>query len=138
MEKTKLSIPASVLIALCGLVCLYGGYVLAGILVGFVLLKEEDLGLKRACAKFFALLLVFALASTVLNLIPSLLQLLYSFLAIFNVHFYIDFIHSFFNLLSSVLSLLKTLVFLFLSAMALLGKEIKVPVLDPLMEKYIN
>lgn len=138
MEKSKLGIPVPVLAAVCGLLCLYGGYLIAGLLVGYVLLKEEDLELKRTCAEFFLVMLAFSVAGTVLNLIPNLLHLLYSFLEIFNVHFYINFIHGFFSFLSSVLNLAETLLLLFLSGMALLGRPVKIAPLDNLVKKYIN
>ncbi len=137
MEKTKLSIPVSVFAAAACFLCYYGGYIAAGLVVGYVLLKEENVWLKKFSAKLLALMILFSLASTVLGFLPSLLELLYTFLNIFNVHFYLDFVHDFFNFIGQILSIIKMLLFVALGITALLGKEFKLPVLDPFLDKHI-
>lgn len=135
MEKTKLNLPVAVVAAAAWLLGLYGGYVITGILIGYVLLCEESQTLKKACLRVLILMLTFSVAFTAINLLPSLLDLLYSFLAIFNVHFYLDFIHEIFNLLYNVVSLVKTVAFILMGAAAVLNKDFKIPVLDPFIEK---
>ena len=137
MEKTKLHIPATLLAAFACLLGYYGGYVILGIVVGYVLLAEENAWLKKFCLKILILMLGFSLASTVLNLLPSLLQLMYSFLEIFNVHVYLSFVHNAFNFIGQVLSLAKTLLFLLLGAATLMGKDVKIPGLDSFIEKHV-
>lgn len=138
MEKTKLNIPVAIVAAAAWLLGLYGGYVITGILIGYVLLKEENLWLRKNCLRVLILMLTFSVASTAINLLPNLLELLYSFLRIFKVNFYLDFVHSVFNLFYSVISLIKTLLFLLLGITAAMNKDFKLPVLDPFIEKITN
>lgn len=138
MEKTKLGIPVAVAAAAAWLLGLYGGYVITGIFVGYVLLMEESQNLKKCCLRVLALMLTFSVALTAINLLPNVLDLIYSLLRIINVHFYLEIVHSFFNFLYSAVSLAKTVLFLLLGAAALLNKEIKIPVLDPVIEKFAN
>ncbi len=135
MEKTKLNLSVAIVAAAAWLLGLYGGYIIMGILVGYVLLKEDSQSLKKACLRALILMLTFSVATTAINLIPNLLELLYSVLRVFNVNIYLDFVHKIFNLLSNVLSLVRTIVFIVMGILAALGKDFKVPVLDPFIEK---
>ena len=138
MEKTKLNLPVAFVAAAAWLLGLYGGYVITGILIGYVLLKEDSQLLKKNCLRVLILMLTFSVASTVINLLPNLLELFYSFLRIFNVNIYLDFIHQIFNLFYSVVSLIKTILFILLGVVAALNKDFKIPVLDPFIEKIAN
>ncbi len=137
MEKTKLHLSAALVAAAAWLLGLYAGYLLTGILVGYVLLAEECQWLKKNCLRVLIAMLVFSAASTVLSLLPNLLELLYSFLRIFDVHIYLEFVHHIFNLLSSVLSLLKSVLFLLMAIAAAWNKDIKIPVLDKFLDKAL-
>lgn len=138
MEKTKLGIPVTVLAAAAWLLGLYSGYLLTGILLGYVLLMEESAWLKKQCVKVLLALLTFSVISTALGLIPDLLHILYSFLEIFDVHFYLGFVHDVLNFLGQIVSLVKVLLFLGLGIAALLNKQIKLPAVDKLIDKYLD
>lgn len=138
MEKTKLGLSVGVLGAVVCLLGFYGGYVIAGLAVAYVLLQEENEWLKKLAVKVLAILLAFSLASTALHLLPNVLNVFYSFLRIFNVHVYVEIINTLVDFISSALSLCKTLVFLALAWNALKEKTVKVPVLDKLLDKYIQ
>ena len=135
MEKTKLNLSVAMAAAAAWLLGLYGGYVILGIFVGYVLLKEDSQCLKKACLRVLILMLTFSVANTAINLIPNLLELLYSFLRIFNVSIYLDFVHKIFNLLSNILSLVRTVVFIAMAILAALNKNFKLPVVDSFIEK---
>ena len=135
MEKTKLNLPVAIVAAAAWLLGLYGGYVITGILIGYVLLKEDSQWLKKNCLRVLILMLTFSVGLTVINLLPSLLELLYSFLRIFKVSIYLNFIQEIFNLVSTVVSLVKTVLFILLGIAAALNKDFKIPVLDPFIEK---
>ena len=134
MEKSKLGIPVKLFAAVAALIGLYGGYVASIVLVGYVLLAEENEWLKKFCLKVLALMLVFSAASTVIYLIPNLLDLLYSFLRIFRVYPDLSIIDNIFNLFGSILSLLKTVAFLALAVLGFLNKNLPVPGLDKLLD----
>ena len=137
MEKSKLGIPVTLVAAAAWLFGLYNGYLLTAILVGYVLLAEESVWLKKTCLKVLVLMLGFSVAFTVLDLLPNLLSILYSFLEIFNVHIYLSFVHDVFNFFSQILSLVKTLVFIALGITAVMGKSVKLPVIDNFVDKHL-
>lgn len=142
MEKTKLGIPVTLMAAIVCLLSYYGGYVIAGVLVGYVLLVEENVSLKRLAVKVLAILLTFSLISTVIYLIPNILSLIQSLIYIFDEYayseeFYSNGFNRFIDFVSSALSLLKTVLFLLMSGFALAGKELKVPVLDKFLDKHL-
>lgn len=138
MEKTKLGISVSLLAAAVCLLGYFGGYVITGLLVGYILLKEENEGLKKLSVKVILVMLVFSVLSTLIGLIPSLENLISSFIQIFDADFYTQFADRVFNFLYNVLSLLKTVVFLLLGYSALTGKTVKIPVLDSLVDGLLD
>ena len=142
MEKTKLGIPVTLMAAIVCLLSYYGGYVIAGIVVGYVLLVEENVSLKRLAVKVITLLLAFSLLSTVIYLIPNIISMGRSLVYVFDEYAYSDSFYNngfnrFIEFLSSVLSLLKTVLFLLMGGFAVAGKELKIPVLDKLLDKHL-
>lgn len=137
MQKTKLGISATFMVALTYFLGLYGGYVITGVLVGYILLAEEDLRLKKQALGVLALMLVFSLVSTVLALTPNILSLLTDLLELVNVHYYFSFFHRVYDFFASVLSLLKTALFVVLGVLAVFGKDVKPPVIGKIIDKYM-
>ena len=138
MEKSKLGIPVTLVAAAAWLFGLYNGYLLTAILVGYVLLAEASVWLKKTCLKVLVLMLGFSVVFTALDLLPNLLNILYGFLEIFNVHFYLSFVHDVFNFFDQILSLVKTLVFIALGVTAVMGKSFKLPVVDNFVDKHLG
>ena len=137
MQKTKFGISATFMVALTYFLGLYGGYVITGVLVGYILLAEEDLRLKKQALGVLVLMLVFSLVSTVLALTPNILSLLTDLLELVNVHYYFSFFHRVYDFFASVLSLLKTALFVVLGVLAVFGKDVKLPVIGKIIDKYM-
>lgn len=143
MEKTKIGIPAALMTAIVCLLGYYGGYTVAILAIGYVLLVEENTTLRRMAVKVLAALLAFSLVNTVINLVPSILSLIWSVVYIFDEYAYTeDFYNNWFNrfieFLSSAVSMVKMVLFLGMGGMALFGKELKIPVLDKFLDKHLN
>lgn len=143
MEKTKLGIPAALMAAIICLLSYYGGYVIAGVMVGYVLLVEESESLKKLALKVLAILLTFSVINTVLYLIPNVMSTIRSLIYVFDEYayseeFFGNGISRFVDFLSNLLSLVKTVLFLLLGYFSLTGKEFKIPVLDDLFDKLLN
>ena len=143
MEKTKLGIPAALMAAIICLLSYYGGYVIAGVMVGYVLLVEESESLKKLALKVLAILLTFSVINTVLYLIPNVMSTIRSLIYVFDEYayseeFFGNGISRFVDFLSNLLSLVKTVLFLLLGYFSLTGKEFKIPVLDGLFDKLLN
>lgn len=127
MEKSKFGIPVTLAAAIAFLLGLYGGYVITGILVGCILIREDSSWLKKAGVNVLAWMLLFSLASTVINLIPNILDIIQSAVSIVGGSFYLSAVTSFFSFLSQILSLGKTVMFILMAVMALGHKTILLP-----------
>ena len=137
MGKSKLGISVALLSAICWLLGYYGGYTVAVLAVGYVLVREENEWLKKSVLKLLVLMLAFSLANTVLYLLPTVMNLLYSFLEIFKVSFYLSFIDRILNFFSNILSFVKMVLFMAVAFLPLLGKEVKLPLVDDLLDKLL-
>lgn len=135
MEKTRIGIPAPFIAAAIYLSALFSGYLLTGLLVGYVLLCEKDRSLKTHAACAFCLLLLFSLVSCTMYLIPDMFDVISSMLAIFNVYFYPEFMDRFLSFFNTSLSLLKTLAFLALTVLAIVKTNIRLPLLSKLFQE---
>lgn len=137
MEKTKLGISVALAAAALYFLGLFGGYIITGIAVGYVLLREENLELKKESVRVLLLMFAFSLLSTALGLIPSVFSIISNLLEVIDVHYYFTFFHRVFDVFISLVSLLKTVVFLLLGLSAVFRKGVKLPVIDPIIEKYM-
>lgn len=137
MEKTKLGISVALAAAALYFLGLFGGYIITGIAVGYVLLREENLELKKESVRVLLLMFAFSLLSTALGLIPSVFSIISNLLEVIDVHYYFTFFHHVFDVFISLVSLLKTVVFLLLGLSAVFRKGVKLPVIDPIIEKYM-
>ena len=143
MEKTRFGISAAIVAAAICLLGHYSGYLITGILVAYVLLAESNAFLRRMAVKVMAVMLLFSLANTVIYLIPNILSLIQSVIYIFDEYAYATEIYNngfvrFIDFLSSVLSFVKMVVMLVMAVFALLGKEMKIPVLDKYLDKALQ
>ncbi len=138
MEKTKLGISVALMVGVLYLLGLYGGYVIVGIAVGYVLLKEENAWLKKQSVRVLALMLLFSLMGTAVNIIPNVLGVFSNILETVDVYYYFSFFHRVFAVLDSVLSVLRTVAFATLGILAVFRKEVALPIVDPIVNKYMN
>lgn len=60
MEKTKLGIPVHVLGAVFYLLCVFGGYIPAILIAGYILIRETDENLRTAAVTGVLVMLAFA------------------------------------------------------------------------------
>lgn len=135
MQKTKLGVTVALLGAAIYFISLFGGYVPVIILGGYVLLMEENVWLKKAAVKSVAVLTMFALFSSLLNLIPGVINFVDDIFNIFGGYFTIGVVSAIVNMLTSALSLLRTLLFILLGLKALNQGDISVPGIDKLVNK---
>ena len=135
--KTKLGISVGLMGAALYLGSYYGGYVVMALMVGYVLLCEENQWLKTAAVKAALIVLSFSLLNTLIDLIPTLVNLLDSLFRVFRGNLYIPFIDNVSNLFSNILSLLKKVLMIGLAALALINGGKKSDPLDKLVQKFM-
>lgn len=138
MQKTRLGISVGLLGAALFLSCYLGNYTVAIILAGYILLFEENAWLKRATVKGVSLMFGFVVLSAVISLIPNAITLIDSILNVFGGNFYLTFVSDIINVISNVLGITKTLLFIALAIKAFNQGTVKIPVIDSLINKYMD
>ena len=145
MEKTKLGVSVFLMAALCCFLGLFAGYVLTGVLVGYILLREEHIWLRRFSATILGLMVVFSLAFFAVELLPNLLSLVTTELltavgapVTYDLYNFTNGFANFFGWLSSILSFCKSALFVALGILTLVGKPFQIPVISKLVAKHIN
>ena len=134
MEKTKIGLKSGIVAALAYLLFLFGGYTVGLLFVGYVVLCEKDVWLRKTAVTALLVALCFSALSLLVGLLPDVLNLLYSLLRIFSVHIYLDIVDSIFSFFGNIISLLRTVVFVLLAVLALQKKTVEIKALDKLFE----
>ncbi len=138
MQKTKLGVSVGLLGAAVYFSAAFGGYVAMFLVAGYVLLFEENEWLKKAAVKAVALMIAVGVLNTAIGLIPDVLTWLSSFLSIFDTYISVGKVSSFFDSITGAISIIRTVFFLILGVKALNQGTINVPVVDNLINKYMN
>lgn len=128
--KTKLGISAGALGAVLYFTALFGGYVPLFIAVGYVLIKEENVFVRKTAFKSVVLLLTFSAVSTLLSSLNEILSIIGNLLDTF-----IEVPLNFDDILINIVSLVKTAVFVIFGIMAFKQEDKKNPPIDDAVDK---
>ena len=71
MEKTKLGIPVYVLGAVFYLLCMFGGYIPAILIAGYILIRETNEDIRTAAVTGLAVLLAFSVLNIIFGFFPD-------------------------------------------------------------------
>lgn len=135
MQKTKLGISVGLLGAIACFTGYFGSYLVSVLIMGYVLLMEENEWLKKTVVKVMLILVTFSAANAVIGLIPDAINLVDSLLGIFKGHFSIPFISSIVSLCRDILSVLEKLIFLLLGFKAFNQGTVKISFIDRVIDK---
>lgn len=138
MQKTKLGISVGFLGAAIYFLGLFSGYLVVALLVGYVLLFEQNEWLRKCAVKAITLMLVISFIVTVINLIPNSISFINSVFSILGGSFSIGFITSIINAIVSAIGIIEKLLFLGLGLTALNMGTIAIPAVDKLVNKCIE
>ncbi len=136
MEKSKLGISVCLLSALTFLSGYFGITVLL-LVAGYVLIREENASLKKNAVGTIVLYLAFAALSLCIGLLDNVFDL-FNFGSWMYEYAYTayDIWNSFISCLYTLVDIAEKVVFGLLALFALLGKEVKIPVIDKFLEKH--
>lgn len=138
MQKTKLGISVGLVGAGIYFVGLFSGYLAALILVGYVLLVEDNMWLRRTCLKAIVLMVCFSVVSEGIGLIPSVISWIITAGNMFGAYLSMSFISNLITLIRGILSMTETILFLTLGFKALTQGSIHIPVVDNFLNKYLD
>lgn len=136
MQKSKLGVSVGLLGAAAFLLTYFSGYMVAILLTGYVLLCEENEWLKKTCVKAVALSLCFSVVLGVIGLIPSLLSWMGSIVGLFHINFNYSLTTNILSIITKAINIVETCLFLIFGLTALQQKEISVPFVGKLVDKY--
>ena len=135
MEKTKLGIPVGLVGAFVCAAVGFGGYVATALVVGYVLLMEDNEWLKKTAIKAAATLVFFNFLIALVGIIPDVADWVVSLINVFGASIYGNVVSSLFNLVCKVLEICKDIIFIGLIFKALNQGTIAVPVVDGIINK---
>ncbi len=139
MQKTKLGISVGLLGSIIYFASAFGGgYLVALLLCGYVLLVEDNPWLRKTSVKAVLLLIMFSLVSVVLGLFPDIWETITNLLMAFNKYPSSTFISGINSTISSAITIIKSVLFVILGLKALNQGAIKLPVIDKLIDKYMD
>ena len=134
MEKSKLGISVCLLSALTFLTG-YLGLTVMVLVVGYILLREENMSLKKNAVGTVALYLAFAALSICIGLLDNVFDLFNFGGWMYGTVAY-TITNGFISTLNTIVSIAEKVIFGLLALFALLGKEVKIPVIDKFVEKH--
>lgn len=133
MQKTSIGISIGLYVCLTYLSSLFAGPLAAILLVGYGIIKEENIWLKKNLAKVLLITFAFSSLAMLIGFIPSLIELVSDIM-----FFRLDFIGVISNKISSILFLIENALTLILACKALNQGTIKLDPIDKLIDKHFS
>lgn len=138
MKSAKLGISVGLIGAIIYFSSAFGGYLIALLLCGYVLLAEDNPWLRKTSVKSVLLLVSFSLISVILSIIPEIWGAITSLLMAFNKYPSSSFISGFNSAINSVISIARSGMFVILGLKAFNQGTIRLPIIDALIDKYMD
>lgn len=139
MEKTKLGISQGMLGAVVYFTAALLGYISLFVVGGYILLVEKTEWLKKCVVKAVMLMLLYSLLSTVIGLIPQIFSYGSGEDALLGGYYlYMAGAYQIVAVVLVVLNLVRIGLFIVLGLKALNEKTIALPILDKLIDKYMD
>lgn len=114
------------------------GYLLTILLVGYVLLCEENLWLKKSALKAISIMITCSVLIAVLNIVPSIFGIVSNVISIFGASVQFTIITGIFGIITGVISLAEKVLLIVLGVKAFNQGTVKIPFIDDFVNKYID
>ena len=134
MEKSKLGISVCLLSAFTFLTG-YLGITVMVLVAGYILIREENVSLKKNAVGTVVLYLAFAALSLCIGLLDNVVDLFNFGNWMYGMGMY-RLTTGFISTLNTLVYIAEKVVFGLLALFALLGKDVKIPVIDKFIEKH--
>lgn len=138
MQKTKLGITAGALGAATFFAGLFGGYLVAVVLAGYVLLFEENAWLRRCVVKAIVLMFFFSFLTVLVNLLPDAISFISNLVSIFGGSFKVSIVGKIVACITSGISIIQKVLMLGLGIKATRQETIVIPFFDSLVSEYMS
>lgn len=138
MQKTRFGISVGMLAAAIYFTGLFSGYLVAVLMVGYVLLFEENEWLKKSAVKMLALMIFFSFFTTLLNLVPNAIEIINNIFSTFGGYFTSNLLKGIVAAIVGILNFIEKILFIMLGVKAFSQGTIAVPFIDRIIEKYMT
>ncbi len=138
MQKTKLGISVGMVGGAMFFLCLFGGYIPALLLGGYILLEEDNIWLKKTAVKAVVLSVCFSIITFLIGLIPDFINIIRNFSTMIEEVANVSKADSLFNIILIVVDMVKVLLFLVLGMRAFSQGTVKIPFVDNIISKYMD
>lgn len=138
MQRTKLGISVGLFGAAVYFMGLCSGYVAVVLLAGYALLFEENEWLKKTVVKAAALMVLFSFMVVVIELIPDAIDFINDIASVFGGGFHIAFISNLVNVVVDAIDIIEKILFIGLGVKALGQGSIAIPIVDGLVNRYME
>ena len=138
MKKTNLGISVGMLGATIYLFALFNSYTVVILLVGYILLFEENPWLRKNAVKAAALMTSISLLIISINLIPNAMTLIGSITAIFGKSFTVAIVTKVISAVVVIIEFIEKILFISLGIKAINQSTIAIPFIDSLIAKHMD
>jgi uncharacterized membrane protein len=136
MKTTKLGISVGFMGAiLCGL-GLFGGYFLTIAAVAYVLIREENMWLRKTAIKVLVLTFAFPLLHTIIGFLPDTVKFINDVMYLFDDYFKVEKLSEIVTVLKDIVNIAEYVVFILLGILAFSQRTIRLPLVDKIIDKH--
>lgn len=137
MKKTKLGISVAMFGMLVCLLAGFGGYVVLGIALGYVLLVEDNLWLRRNTIKICLLVLITDFLCVMLGLVPDTISFIDGVLNIFKGSLHFSKLNEVIRVLQSGIGLIQKTILVLIAVRSINQGTVRIKFIDNLLDKHI-
>ena len=137
MKKTKLGISGNVFCGMIFFIALFGGFVPTILVVGYVLLYEEERYFKEIAISAISLLIVFSCVDALIAMIPYIYGFVDNFVSIFGGYCETKVLGAISNAMYYVVDILRTIVFVVIGLKMFMGKQINISIITENSKKSL-
>lgn len=138
MKTTKLGISVGFMGAILCCMGLFSGYFITIAAVAYVLIREENMWLRKTAVKVLALTFVFPLLHTLIGFLPDMVNFIDDVMYLFDDYFKVEKLAEIVTVLKDIVNITEYVVFIVIGVFALSQRTIKIPLVDSLIDKHIE
>lgn len=138
MEKTKFGVSVGLVGAFLCLMAGFGSGLVAYVLMGYILLKEENEWLKKTCVRVLVITVAVLLLDAAVNVLPGFLSLLNSFTGIFGQYVNIEVINKICSFICHAVGFAKNILLLIMAFKALKQESFEIQLIEEKVNKHTN
>jgi uncharacterized membrane protein len=115
---------------------LFGGYFITIAAVAYVLLREENMWLRKTAIKVLVLTFAFPLLHTIIGFLPDLVKFINDVMYLFDDYFKVEKLSAIVTVLKDVVNIAEYVVFVLFGVLSFSQRTIRLPLVDKLIDKH--